>query len=199
MRNTRTSACALLSALVPLLALFSGPGANAATLANRPASGIASEPTEFDIGVSPFLDNSVKDEVFRSVVRLLVQELPLNSQVNIYDAFYLRSITGVGLPESRAFTSPKTRANQFAPAIRELKQFLATEHSRPTNSVLHFKDAVRLPQFCEFLADHPPSGGATRMVLLFGSPLYEDAKEPAFSMLDGYFPSDGHLRAPREK
>jgi hypothetical protein len=36
-------------------------------------------------------------------------------------------------------------------------------------------------------------------VLLIGSPLYEDVKEPSFSMVDGYFPSDGHLLATREK
>src|SRR5260370_19658065 len=32
-----------------------------------------------------------------------------------------------------------------------------------------------------------------------GSPLYQDAKEPAFSMVDGYFPSDGHLQTSRER
>jgi len=35
-------------------------------------------------------------------------------------------------------------------------------------------------------------------VLLYGSPLYQDAKEPGFSMVDGYFPSDGHLQTSRE-
>jgi hypothetical protein len=35
--------------------------------------------------------------------------------------------------------------------------------------------------------------------LLIGSPLYRDEREPSFSMVDGYFPSDGHLRASREE
>jgi len=30
---------------------------------------------------------------------------------------------------------------------------------------------------------------------MLGSPLYLDDKEPAFSMVNGYFPSDGHLLA----
>jgi hypothetical protein len=85
-------------------------------------------PQPFVVGISPFLDNAVKDEVYRSVVRLLVQELPLNSSVAVYDAFHLRSITQVQLPNARVFESPKTRANQFASAIRELKQFLAQDH-----------------------------------------------------------------------
>jgi len=37
------------------------------------------------------------------------------------------------------------------------------------------------------------------VLLLLGSPLYEDSKEPNFSMVDGYFPSDGHLQASREQ
>jgi hypothetical protein len=36
-------------------------------------------------------------------------------------------------------------------------------------------------------------------LLLIGSPLYQDQKEPGFSMVDGYFPSDGHLLSTRDK
>src|SRR5207249_4765046 len=116
-----------------------------------------------------------------------------------YDAFGLKTITQVALPEAQVFKSSKTRANQFGPAIRDLKQFLATEHRRPTNSHLHFEGAMRLPQFLDFLADNLRLTNGRISVLLIGSPLYQDAKEPAFSMVDGYFPSDGHLQVSREK
>ncbi len=46
----------------------------------------------FVVGISPYLDKSVKDEVYRGLVRLLVEDLPLNSTVSIYDAFELKSI-----------------------------------------------------------------------------------------------------------
>jgi hypothetical protein len=146
----------------------------------------------------------------------------------------------VNLPASRVFESPKTRANQFASAIHDLRVFLAQEHPKPATARLNFEGAIRLPQFCDFLADdleggdvvspvgagglagpkagrldgaagltstNPipvmPSGLAARApaarVLLFGSPLYQDEKEPAFSMSGGYFPSDGHLLASREE
>jgi hypothetical protein len=44
-----------------------------------------------------------------------------------------------------------------------------------------------------------PTGANELTVMLLGSPLYMDQKEPGFSMVDGYFPSDGHLAAAREK
>src|SRR5947208_7239500 len=155
-------------------------------------------PAQFIIGISPFLDKSVKDEVYRGIVRLVVEDLPLNSELAIYDAFELKTITLFSLPDARAFNSPKTRANQFAPAIRDLKLFLAEERHKPTNSHSSFEAAIRLPQFVDFLAGTTTTNSIPS-VLLIGSPLYQDAKEPAFSMVDGYFPSDGHLQASREQ
>jgi hypothetical protein len=128
-----------------------------------------------------------------------LEDLPLDSTLAIYDAFQLKSISAVTLPNLHVFTSPKTRANQFAPAIQSLKLFLAKDHPKPTSSHLTFESAIRLPQFCEFLAENLPMTNAPLSLLLMGSPLYQDAKEPAFSMVDGYFPSDAHLQAPCEK
>ena len=159
----------------------------------------SSKAHSFIIGISPFLENSVKDDVYRGLVRLLVQDLPLNSTVHLYDAFDLRSIAQVTLPDAAVFKSSKTRANQFAPAIRDLQQFLAAEHSKPSVARLDFKGAIRLPQFLDFLSENQFTTNAPSTVLLIGSPLYQDAKEPGFSMVDGYFPSDGHLLAARDK
>jgi hypothetical protein len=156
-----------------------------------------STPHTFVIGLSPFLDRGVKDDIYRNMVRLLAQDLPLNSTLSVYDAFELKTIAHVDLPEATVFHSPKARANQFAGAIREIKQFLAQDHFPPTNSHLKFDEAIRLPQFLDFLADNLHATNAT--LLLIGSPLYQDAKEPGFSMADGYFPSDGHLQASREQ
>ncbi len=156
-------------------------------------------PRTFVIGISPFLADPVKDELYRHLVRLLVQDLPLNSKLAIFDAYNLKSITRVTVPNLRVFDSPKTRANQFAPAIGALKSFLAQPHPKPHNSQLKFQSALLVPQFCDFIIENLPGADGPVPVLLLGSPLYEDAKEPAFSMVDGYFPSDGHLLANREK
>src|SRR6476661_1427709 len=98
----------------------------------------ASQAQTYVVGVSPFLNTAVKDDVYRSLVHLLVQDLPLNSTVFFYDAFNLETIAHVALPDARAFESPKTRANQFAPCIRQLKQFLAADHPRPVDAKLKF-------------------------------------------------------------
>jgi len=162
----------VLAVLAGLCALnFSSPDSGAA---GQAAS--SEPPARFIIGISPFLDKSVKDQVYRGIVRLVVEDLPLNSALTIYDAFELKTITQLTLPDARAFSSPKTRANQFAPAIRDLKLFLAEEPHKPTNSHSSFEAAIRLPQFLDFLAEKLPqliwladSGKATATPLSAGS------------------------------
>src|SRR5262245_10728904 len=154
----------------------------------------------FVIGISPFLDLSVRDDVYRGIVRLLVEDLPLGSTVSIYDAFELKSITQLTVPNAKVFSSSKTRANQFSPAIREVKQFLAMDHPKPNSTQLDFNGSVRLPQFCDFIVENQAEPSSSPIsVLIIGSPLYQDVKEPKFSMVNGYFPSDGHLQTTREK
>src|SRR3974377_1836136 len=139
--------------LVGLL-LASGLLAGEIQPAGRPAH-------SFVIGLSPYLEPSTKDEVYRGILRLLVEDLPLDSRLSIYDAFNLKTITQVTLPNQRAFNSAKTRANQFAPAVHELKSFLAADHARPAHADLKFQAALRLPQFYDFLAEKS-AGSATR-------------------------------------
>jgi hypothetical protein len=78
--------------------------------------------------ISPFLENPVKDQVYRKVIAFVVDEMSLGSTLRIYDAYYLQTITELQVPEVQAFMSSKTRAYQFATQIHKLKLFLATEH-----------------------------------------------------------------------
>jgi len=156
---------------------------------------------DFVVGISPFLDTSVKDIIYRGLTRLIVEDLPLDTRLEVFDAYNLRSVAHVEIPAAKVFNSPKTRANQFAPAIAEIREFLAQDNPPPKG--LKAGDGcgapIRLPQFLDFLARNGTARDPQTKwpLLLIGSPLYQDAKEPDFSMADGFFPSDGHLRASR--
>lgn len=151
------------------------------------------------IGLSPFLDKTVKDDVFRRIVGMILEDLPLRSSLAVYDAYNLTTVTSVEIPDARAFKSGKTRANQFGEPIHKLKDFLAATHERPTAAKLNFDQAVRLPQFLDFVGENLTASADSMVVIVLGSPLYMDHKEPGFSMMDGYFPSDGHLLASRDQ
>jgi hypothetical protein len=184
-----------LSGLILAICLCTLP--RQATTAEEIPAGI---PARFMVGISPYLENSVKDDVYRRIIAMLIEDLPLNSSLAIYDAYHLRTIAEAEIPDARAFQSAKTRANHFGESIRALKQFLAAPHAPPwPEGKMSFNGAIRLPQFMDFVAEHPNDTNRKTVVIVLGSPLYIDHKEPAFSMVDGYFPSDGHLLASRDK
>src|ERR1041384_3768949 len=106
------------------------------------------------IGLTPFLENSVKDDVYRRIVGMILEDLPQKSSLAIYDAYHLTNIARLEIPDLRAFQSGKTRANQFKNQILSVKQFLAVEHERPIAKKLNFDRALRFPQFMDFLSDN---------------------------------------------
>lgn len=182
-----------LGALLVLLGWLCLPGR---TVAESPPAGHDAAP-RYVLGLSPFLDRSVKDDLYRQIVGFLLEDLPLSSSLWICDAYHLQTITRMDIPDIGAFRSAKTRASQFKDPIRKLKEFLATDLARPAAPVPVPPQAVRFPQFMDFVGENLGGSQRTTVVLVLGSPLYIDAKEPNFSMVDGYFPSDGHLLASR--
>ncbi|MDX1953309.1 MAG: hypothetical protein SFY81_14100 [Verrucomicrobiota bacterium] len=154
--------------------------------------------TRYVVGLSPFLEKSSKDEVYRRVATLLVEDLPIHSSLTLYDAYHLRTITTFEIPDVLAFKTGRTRAAQFKGEFRKLKEFLASESARPKTE-LDLNGAVRLPQFLDFVAEHQVREASPLTMIILGSPLYLDQKEPGFSMVNGFFPSDGHLLATREQ
>ena len=156
-------------------------------------------PINLIIGLSPFLDHSVKDDVYRRIVTTLVQDLPVGSSFTAYDAYHLTTIVHLEIPTARAFQNERTRVNQFQEPIRRLQQFLAREGGGIGSAGSDGTNAVRFPQFVRLLSEQPARSNYSVEVIILGHPLYIDAKEPSFSMRDGYFPSDGHLTATREQ
>jgi hypothetical protein len=124
---------------------------------------------------------------------------PSSSITTLYDAYHLQTITQVEVPSVGAFRSGKTRANQFKDQIRKLKEFLAAPREPPGTNSFKLQHAVRFPQFMDFIGENLPAATGPAPVVVLGSPLYIDHKEPGFSMVDGYFPSDGHLLASRDQ
>ncbi len=156
-------------------------------------------PVRCVVGVSPFLSTEARNDVYRSVVTALVRDVPTGSSLWVFDAYRLRTVTRFEVPDLRAFQSEKTRLNQFREGIRELRSFLAATNVPPGVPSETFGDAVRLPQFLDFVAENCRASDRSLAVVVLGSPLYVDDKEPAFSMVQGYFPSDGHLAAGRDR
>ena len=181
-----------------LAALASPFAASAAGGIQEPLSP-TSPAVKFVVGLSPFLGKGMKDDVYRRIIGFILAEMPLNSSLSLYDAYQIKSISQIEIPNVAAFRSEKTRANQLAEPIRKLKEFLAAEHPRPAAAKLNLDQAVRFPQFLDFVGENLARTNRSLVVIVLGSPLYQDPKEPNFSMANGFFPTDGHLQASRDQ
>ena len=163
------------------------------------ANGSASPPPaklQVLFAISPFLETPRKDPVFREIVRFLLEGAPTGSTLAFFDGYNIKTIAELEIPRLEAFSSPKTRTTQFRQPIQDLRRFLATDHPKPESAKgVELTDALRLPQFLEFVSRNLSAPGRSTLVMALGSPLHVDAKEPGFSMVRGYFPSDGHLLA----
>ncbi len=182
--------------LIPLIigCLLAGSGCD-----SRNAVVPETDRTRYIVGLSPFLDKERKDEIYQGIVRLVVEKAPLNSVFHLYDGYHLQTITTIDIPAISAFKSTRTRANQFRKQIQNLRDFLAQAPPSETDQPLDLSNAVRFPQFLEFVSENLFEADVPTRVIVLGSPLYVDTRELGFSMLNGYFPSDGHLKAPQDK
>ncbi|MBN8248393.1 MAG: hypothetical protein J0L84_13240 [Verrucomicrobia bacterium] len=154
------------------------------------------------VGISPFLEHESKDAVYRALGRFVLEGLPTGSSLAVYDAFHLKTVASISIPEAKAFRSSRTRANQFGGELNRLRQFLASSPGPDAAAGPTLTNAVRLPQFLDFLYENAAGSGTAAdpsVLLVLGSPMYVDPKEPDCSMRDGYFPSDGHLLAGRDR
>jgi hypothetical protein len=159
---------------------------------------VEERPVRYVIGISPFLDDANKDEVYRRIVGFVLEDMPLRSSLWCYDAQGLHTIARIEIPDARAFRSAKTRANQFADGFGGIRRFLANAPVGANGDPAPRDQAIRFPQFMDFVGANLTGPDHLVRVVVLGSPLYRDDREPSFSMREDYFPSDGHLLATRE-
>ena len=151
------------------------------------------KPLKIIVGISPFLPEREREEVFRKLMSLVLEQMPLNASLLIYDAYHIQTISTFDIPSRRAFRSTRTRLNQFKHPIQTLRRFLQNTPLDSSEQEKSQTGAIRFPQWADFIGKnqgHTPLD--TRLVVL-GNPLYVDEREPGYSMREDYFPSDGHL------
>lgn len=146
------------------------------------------------VGLSPYMTDSAKEEVYQRLVKCVLESMPINSSVVIYDAYENKSVAKFQIPNKSAFRKTRTRINQFERPLHDLKTFLLTG-SESSQDVSNNSFDIRFPQWVHFVSRNVLKNNADTRIIVLGSPFYLDERESGFSMNDGYFPSDAHLGA----
>lgn len=113
--------------------------------------------------------------------------------LSVYNAGSRQRLAYLSVPDNPSYDNQRLKQKTFAgelQAVRPLLEGMKSTASAPPSN-------IGLPQFLREIANSalPTFPGKQAEVLVVGSAKYHDEREPQFSMIDGYFPSDGHLLA----
>jgi len=149
------------------------------------------------VAVSPYY---APDEARRHSITLLQQLTGLNqgSRVTMIDGYNLSIIGEFNIPDNPAYNNPKARLGVNRKAVSALKRFADQSVAPDGEGHSSISGAVRLPQLLRYVANNFAQSSRLDVIVL-GSPLYDDPREPVFSMAGGHFPSDAHLFASQGK
>lgn len=142
------------------------------------------------VGVSPYLQKDQAHATYKSIVTFALESLNAGDTAIIYDAYNLRSIGTITIPQNAAYQHMRTRAHMNAEAIKAFRDFAVN-----TNPTDENQESIKLPEFLRWIGElHNNDDHKALDVIIVGSPLYHDPEQPAFSMRDGRIPGDGHLQ-----
>lgn len=150
------------------------------------------------VAISPTLpDLATKNDIYKSVLTAALSDIAPGDSIQILDGWEVKSVATLTVPSHRAYArDPKARAKAMQPAVQAFSQWLTAESAARTKLPAN---GLRVPAIFEFCATHADLATTKGRLVLVGSTIYDDPSEPAFSMKDGYYPSDAHLAVARQE
>ncbi|NQY65601.1 MAG: hypothetical protein HRT38_18210 [Alteromonadaceae bacterium] len=145
---------------------------------------------DYAIGLSPYSSVEAKKDQVRGIINM-VAELKADDTMWLIDGYSLETIGRMRIPNNPAYKSKKAKIAANLQAIGQLAVFAKQDNEKIANTQGVPIGTIRIPQLLRSIANNKPSSDIE--VILFGSPHYVDRSEVAFSMVDGQFPSTGHL------
>jgi hypothetical protein len=132
----------------------------------------------------------------QQLMQLFVKRLHPGDGLVVYDAPHRSVIASAVLPDRDVFERVPVRIREFGGELAKIKHFLDTRCAA-TAAVAQPAGNLYLPQFLDEIARVriPALPRESVSVLIVGSALYNDARDPGLSMLEGHYPSDSHLNA----
>lgn len=146
---------------------------------------------DYIIALSPMQNAEALQQQTNAVIRFLVKNVEPGEQALIIDGLHLKVIATFRVQDKKIYNNPKAKIQLNRRAIAALKAFA----SRPVTIAEHQQAAVmQVPQLLKFLGRNYGKFTDTDIIII-GSPLYVDARDPGWSMTDNRYPGDGNFNA----
>jgi hypothetical protein len=142
------------------------------------------------IGVPSEMDSATSKSVLQATLNIVL-DVEEGTRIQVFDAFNLQQVVDMTIPANAGGRNAKARVVRLNSQIAELKQYFTRSSSVRSGRT----GQIKLPQFFELSGSGVKATSGDTTILLFGSPYYSDDRDSAFVFGNGYYPSDGHIRA----
>ena len=141
--------------------------------------------------LSPWVATAQRAKQQEQVRSFLLRQSPSGVRVKLWDG-WTGEMLGDALVPALRYDNAAARAQNrdMAGLLTVLAKWM--EASQGSESELVGTGALRAPELLPEIAGDSVTG--TNAIVLIGSPIYRNLAEPSFSMTDGRYPSDGHLK-----
>lgn len=135
--------------------------------------------------------NIDRDKLNDKIVRFVISDLKEGDSLLVLSDDE-KTIAEFRVPNQEGYASSNVKRKKFIKEFIDLKQWIKKIPLTPDGKPQFFRE----PQILKHISSNKiaEKDGNKVSVLLVGSALYSDEREPGFNMIDGWFPSDGHIR-----
>jgi hypothetical protein len=158
----------------------------------------AAQAKETIVALSPDIaDREIKNKVYTQVLTMALQDLAPGDQLIVLDGYHVKPIADFKIPAHAAYAkNPKARAEAMKASIQDFTAWMKKED--PESQALS-DYSLRAPMLFQYCAKNTTVAKDNGAIILVGSLIYDDPAESAFSMKDGFYPSDAHLAVTRQE
>lgn len=141
------------------------------------------------VALSPHVAASEQMDRIKIIAGHLLDTIQHGETAHVIDGHSLQLIGSFVVPDGEAYHNPRARISANRSFFADLKAF--AESSEVTSDQ---PEQLDLPGLLRHVGDYFPASGTTDMIV-FGSPIHDDARQPSLSMVRAAVPNDGHVGA----
>lgn len=153
---------------------------------------ISAQARDMIVGLSPHNTPEAQMQIVRELVATLSEHVERGEEAHIVDAATQALIASFVVPDRSAFEQPKAKLKVNRIAIKALARFAQESQADPDRI-----GQIDLPAFLRHIGETWPAD-TQGDILVLGSPIFDDPRAPAFSMLDIRVPGDGNIGVSRD-
>lgn len=152
--------------------------------------GNSADAKNYVIALSQMQKPETLQQQSEATLQFFLEHVKPGESALVVDGLNLKTIALFRVRNKKAYDHPRAKLRSNQKAVAALRNF--AEH--PVEIAEHgIAGVMQVPQLLQFLGENYGPFKTTTEIILLASPLYVDARDPNWGMINNQFPGDGHF------